>query len=61
MQEDKLLTTKEVADELRRSERWVTMEIQAGNMIAVKLRKGYLVYRSELDRYIRERITKKDE
>jgi excisionase family DNA binding protein len=61
MQEDRLLTTKEVADELRRSERWVIMQIQAGALQAVDLGKGYRVYRSELQRYIKERTTKKEE
>jgi excisionase family DNA binding protein len=60
MAEDRLLTTKEVADELRRSERWVLVQIQDGKLQAVDLGKGYRVYRSELDRFIRERLTKKD-
>jgi len=61
MQENRLLTTKQVAEELSRSERWVINKIQAGELQAVDLGKGYRVYRSELDRFIRERLTKKDE
>ncbi len=47
MADDRLLTTKEVADELRRSERWVLVQIQEGKLQAVDLGKGYRVYRSE--------------
>lgn len=61
MAEDRLLTTKEVADELRRSERWVLVQIQEGKLQAVDLGKGYRVYRSELDRFIRERFTTRKE
>jgi excisionase family DNA binding protein len=60
MADDRLLTTREVADELRRSERWVLVQIQEGKLQAVDLGKGYRVYRSELDRFIKERLTKKD-
>ncbi len=60
--EDRLLTTREVADELRRSERWVINQIQAGELQAIDLGKGYRVYRSELDRYLKSKQTprKKD-
>jgi excisionase family DNA binding protein len=61
MADDRLLTTKEVADELRRSERWVLVQIQDGKLQAVDLGKGYRVYRSELDRFIRERFTTRKE
>lgn len=61
MQENRLLTTKEVADELRRSERWVINEIKAGHIQAISLGKGYRIYRAELERYLRERQTKRDE
>ena len=61
MAEDRLLTTKEVADELRRSERWVLVQIQEGKLQAVDLGKGYRVYRSELNRYIREKMTPRKE
>ena len=61
MQENRLLTTKEVADELRRSERWVINEIKAGHLKAISLGKGYRIYRSELDRYLKERETTKDQ
>ena len=59
MQENRLLTTKEVADELKVSERWVTKQIQDGKLGAIDLGKGYRIYRSELDRFIRERQTKR--
>ena len=55
-----MLTTKEVADELKVSERWVTKQIQGGKLQAIDLGKGYRIYRSELDRFIRERQTKRD-
>lgn len=60
MQENRLLTTKEVADELKVSERWVTKQIQDGKLQAIDLGKGYRIYRSELDRFIRERQTRRD-
>ena len=60
MAEDRLLTTKEVADELKVSERWVTKQIQEGKLQAIDLGKGYRIYRSELDRFIMERKTKRN-
>lgn len=59
MQDDKLLTTREVADELRVTERTVINWIQKGDLAAIDLGKGYRIYRSELDRFIHERQTKK--
>jgi excisionase family DNA binding protein len=61
MQEDRLLTTKEVADELKVSERWVTKQIQDGKLQAIDLGKGYRIYRRELDRFIKERQTPRKE
>lgn len=61
MSDDKLLTTKQVAEELSRSERWVIQQIQAGKLEAIDLGKGYRVYRSALDKYLEERRTKRDE
>ncbi len=62
MQEDILLTVKEVATELKVSERWVTKQIQDGKLQAIDLGKGYRIYRSELNRFIQERQTqRKDE
>jgi len=60
MSDDKLLTTREVADELRVSERTVINWIQRGDLAAIDLPKGYRIYRSELDRFIKERQTKKE-
>jgi excisionase family DNA binding protein len=59
MSDDQLLTTREVADELKVSERWVTKQIQDGKLQAIDLGKGYRIYRSELDRFIKERQTKR--
>ena len=61
MQENPLLTVKEVASELKVSERWVTKQIQDGKLPAINLGKGYRIYRSELDRFIKERQTKREE
>jgi excisionase family DNA binding protein len=62
MQENILLTVKEVATELKVSERWVTKQIQDGKLQAIDLGKGYRIYRNELDRFIQERQTqRKDE
>lgn len=58
--EDILLTTKEVATELKVSERWVTKQIQEGKLEAIDLGKGYRIYRSALDRFISQRKTKKE-
>jgi excisionase family DNA binding protein len=57
MVDDELLTTKEVADRLKVSERWVTKQIQDGKLQAIDLGKGYRIYRSELDRFTKERQT----
>ena len=57
MVDDELLTTKEVADILKVSERWVTKQIQDGKLQAIDLGKGYRIYRSELDRFTKERQT----
>ncbi len=61
MQENPLLTVKEVASELKVSERWVTKQIQDGKLQAINLGKGYRIYRSELNRFIKERQTKREE
>jgi excisionase family DNA binding protein len=59
--QDEMLTVKEVATELKLSERFITQEITKGNLTAVKFGKTYRIYRSELNRYIKERTTKKEE
>ncbi len=55
---DKLLTVKEVAEELRVSERRVTRWIQKGELPALHLGKDYRIYRSDLDKFIQEKRTK---
>jgi excisionase family DNA binding protein len=58
--EDKLLTVKEVAEELRVSERRVTQWITRRELNAIYLGKDYRIYRSDLDKFIQERRTKKE-
>ena len=55
---DKLLTVKEVAEELRVSERRVTRFIQKGELPALRLGKDYRIYRSDLDIFIQQKRTK---
>ncbi len=57
---DKLLTTKEVAEELRVSERLVTKWIAKGQLPAIKFERAYRIYRSDLDAFIAQRRTKKE-
>lgn len=61
MSDDEMLTVKEVAQELKLSDRFITQEITKGNINAYRFGKTYRIYRSELERYKKERITKKDE
>lgn len=61
MSEDELLTVKEVATELKLSERFITQEISKGNLQAYRFGKTYRIHRSELERYKQERTTRKDE
>jgi len=55
---DRMLTVKEVAEELRVSERLVTKWITRGELPAIDLGKGYRIYRSDLDEFIKKRRTK---
>jgi excisionase family DNA binding protein len=59
MTDDPMLTVKEVASELKLSERYITQMISEGKLQAVKFGKTYRIYRSELDRFIAERQTKR--
>ncbi len=59
--ENALLTTKEVANELKVSERWVTKQIQDGRLQAISLGKSYRVYRQDLDAFIEKRRTQQKE
>ena len=61
MSENPLLTVKEVAQELKVSERWITQQITNGTLPAVKFGKTYRIYRSDLDEFIKNRRTRKDE
>ena len=56
---DRMLTVKEVAEELRVSERLVTKWITKGELPAIDLGKGYRIYRSDLDAFIEKRRTKR--
>ena len=56
---DPMLTVKEVAQELRVSERLVTKWITKGELPAIDLGKGYRIYRSDLDAFIEKRRTKR--
>lgn len=61
MSDDELLTVKEVAAELKLSERFITQEVSKGNLQAYRFGKTFRIRRSELERYKRERMTRKDE
>ena len=56
--EQKLLTVKEVAQELRVSEKRVLNWIKSGQLTALDLGKDYRIYRSDLDKFIQEKRTK---
>jgi excisionase family DNA binding protein len=58
---DEILTTKEVADELKVSERRVRKWIRDGDLIATDLGRDYRIYRRDLDDFIVKRRTKKEE
>ena len=60
MSDNPLLTVKEVAQELKVSDRWITQQISEGNLPAVKFGKTYRIYRSDLDEFIKNRRTKKE-
>ena len=55
---DEILTTKEVADELKVSERRVRKWIRDGDLIATDLGRDYRIYRRDLDVFISKRRTK---
>ena len=56
---EQLLTVKEVAQEMRVSERRVTKWIQNGELAALNLGKDYRIYRKDLDDFIARKRTKK--
>ena len=56
---EQLLTVKEVAQEMRVSERRVTKWIQNGELAALNLGKDYRIYRRDLDEFIARKRTKK--
>ncbi len=55
---DEVLTTKEVADELKVSERRVRKWIRDGELAATDLGRDYRIYRRDLDEFIKKRRTK---
>ena len=55
---EQLLTVKEVAQEMRVSERRVTKWIQNGELAALNLGKDYRIYRKDLDEFIARKRTK---
>jgi excisionase family DNA binding protein len=57
-QGDLLLTVKEVAQEMRVSEKRVTNWIKSGELVALDLGKDYRIYRSDLDAFIAKKRTK---
>jgi excisionase family DNA binding protein len=58
-QGDEMLTVKEVAAEMKVSERLVTKWINSGELAAIDLGKEYRIYRSDLDAFIKKRRTNK--
>jgi excisionase family DNA binding protein len=58
-QGDTLLTVKEVAQEMRVSEKRVTNWIKSGELSALNLGKDYRIYRSDLDAFILRKRTQK--
>lgn len=56
---DEILTTKEVADELKVSDRRVRKWIRDGDLVATDLGRDYRIYRRDLDAFIEKRRTKK--
>ena len=58
-QGDTLLTVKEVAQEMRVSEKRVTNWIKSGELVALNLGKDYRIYLSDLDAFILKKRTQK--
>lgn len=58
-QGDTLLTVKEVAQEMRVSEKRVTNWIKSGELSALNLGKDYRIYRSDLDAFILRKRTQR--
>jgi excisionase family DNA binding protein len=59
-QGDTLLTVKEVAQEMRVSEKRVTNWIKSGELAALDLGKDYRIYRSDLDAFIQKKRTNRE-
>jgi excisionase family DNA binding protein len=57
-QGDQLLTVKEVAQEMRVSEKRVTNWIKSGELVALYFGKDYRIYRSDLDEFIKKKRTR---
>src|SRR5437016_6001316 len=57
-QGDELLTTKQVAEEMKVNERRVLNWIKKGELVAIDLGRDYRIYRSDLNAFIEKRRTK---
>ena len=58
---DKLLSTKQVADMLGLHEETIRQYIKRGELLAIRLGKEYRIRESEVERFLQERQTGKDE
>ncbi|MFL5698135.1 MAG: helix-turn-helix domain-containing protein [Ktedonobacteraceae bacterium] len=59
-QGDELLTTKQVAEEMKVNERRVLKWINSGELVAIDLGRDYRIYRSDLNAFIEKRRTKRN-
>ena len=57
-QGDEVLTTKQVADEMKVSVRRVLKWIKNGELVATDLGRDYRIYRSDLEAFVRQRRTR---
>ena len=58
---DKLLSTKQDADMLGLHEETIRQYIKRGELLAIRLGKEYRIRESEVERFLQERQTGKDE
>ncbi len=61
MHDNPLMTVKDVAQELKVSDRWVTKQIQEKKLQAIRIGREYRVYRSDLDMFLHKRRTNPEE
>ena len=57
-QGDEVLTTKQVADEMKVSVRRVLKWIKNGELVATDLGRDYRIYRSDLEAFVQQRRTR---